>query len=331
MEKRSDQTSILENLGRFCRACIVSIVSVGPIPVHIAFIMDGNRRYAKKKNLLEGTGHRFGYLALINMLKCCYELGIKYVTIYAFSIDNFKRRPEEVESTMKLIQEKIEELIKEESLLNIYGVRVYFLGNLKLLNKSVRLTAERAMAATAGNSKAVLSICVGYTSTDEIVHAVQECCERKWDEIRELDSSGAGYGLISIGTNEESKGENIVGVADIEKHMYAAVVPDPDIIIRTSGETRLSNFLLWQSADSLLYSPSILWPEIGFRHLVWAVLDFQRNFHYLKKKGKESEVSWWKSIPRILKYCLFWMVGILILFQFHSLSQKNVEIVWGFF
>ncbi|KAI5673722.1 hypothetical protein M9H77_14086 [Catharanthus roseus] len=292
MEKRlGDQaTRIYEHFGSFLRRCIFSVLSVGPIPVHIAFIMDGNRRYAKKWNSLEGAGHRFGYIALTYMLKYCYELGVKYVTIYAFSIDNFKRCPEEVESTMQLMEEKIEELIKEESLVNLYGVRIYFLGDLKLLSKSGRLAVERAMAATAGNSKAVLSICVAYTCTDEIVHAVQECCEEKWDEIRELESSGSGYGLISIGANEMSKGQSTINVIDIERHMYTAVAPDPDIIIRTSGETRLSNFLLWQSAGCLLYSPSVLWPEIGFRHLVWAVLDFQRNFSCLRRKRKQSEV-----------------------------------------
>lgn len=325
MDKRlSDQTRIFGHFGRFLRTCIFSVISVGPIPVHIAFIMDGNRRYAKKQNLLEGSGHRFGYLALINMLKYCYELGIKYVTVYAFSIDNFKRRPQEVESTMRLIQEKIEELINEESVLSQYGVRIYFLGNLRLLNKSVRLAAEKAMAATAGNSKAVLSICVAYTSTDEIVHAVQECCEGIWNEIRELDSSGAGCGLIPIGANEEGKRENIIDIADIEKHMYAAVAPDPDIIIRTSGETRLSNFLLWQSAYSLLYSPSILWPEIGFRHLVWAILDFQRNFSYLKRKRKQSEVFWWKTILQFVKYCVFLAVGIITVFHFLGLSLQKM-------
>ncbi|KAK6116512.1 hypothetical protein DH2020_049750 [Rehmannia glutinosa] len=238
--------------------------------------MDGNRRYAKKNNLEEGAGHRVGFLALMKMLKYCYELEVKYVTIYAFSIDNFKRRPEEVQSTMQLIQEKIEGLLEEESIVNRYGVRVYFTGNLELLSKPVKLAAKKAMNATANNSKAVLSICIAYTSTDEIVHAVEETCNKKRDEFRVLDTSGAGYGSIDV------------AVADVEKHMYMSVAPDPDIIIRTSGETRLSNFLLWQSASSILYSPGVLWPEIGFRHLVRVVWDFQRNFAYLEKKRKQS-------------------------------------------
>ena len=113
---------------------------------------------------------------------------------------------------------------------------------------------------------------IAYTSTDEISHAVHESCEEKSDEVKVLNDC-------------EAKDEkNIIGMADIERHMYMAVAPDPDIIIRTSGETRLSNFLLWQSSSCLLYSPSILWPEIGFRHLVKAILDFQNHLYYLNKQ-----------------------------------------------
>ncbi|KAK4423818.1 Dehydrodolichyl diphosphate synthase 6 [Sesamum alatum] len=136
--------------------------------------MDGNRRYAKKQNLEGGAGHRFGFLALMNMLKYCYELGVKVRYHLCFKAsENFKRRPEEVQTTMQLIQEKIEGLIEKESIVNCYGVRIHFCGNFKLLSEPVKLAAEKAMKATACNSKAVLSICIAYTSTDEIVHAVE--------------------------------------------------------------------------------------------------------------------------------------------------------------
>ncbi|KAK8506165.1 hypothetical protein V6N11_059824 [Hibiscus sabdariffa] len=267
-----------DTIVNFLRKCIFYVLSVGPIPNHIAFIMDGNRRYTKRWNLMQGAGHKVGYSALMSMLKYCYELGVRYVTIYAFSIDNFKRTPEEVQSLMDLMLDKIEELLKEESIVNRYGIRVYFSGNLKLLSEPVRLAAERAMLATAKNSKAVLSICVAYTSTNEILHAVQESCEEKWDEITLLNSSG-GY--------EPDENVNLIKLTDIEKHMYMAFAPDPDIIIRTSGETRLSNFLLWQSANCYLYSPSVLWPEIGFRQFLWVILNFQRIQVYLDKKRKQ--------------------------------------------
>ncbi|PQQ17829.1 dehydrodolichyl diphosphate synthase 6-like [Prunus yedoensis var. nudiflora] len=163
--------------------------------------MDGNRRYAKKRKLKEGDGHRVG-------------------------------DPEEVQSLMDLMQEKIEGLIKEESIVNRYGIRVHFIGNLKLLSEPVRLAAERAMEATANNSSGVLSICIAYTSTDEIVHAVQESCEEKSDEISVMNASGDGYGLLQLGGNEKEERENIVKLTDIEKHMYMAVAPDPDILIQ---------------------------------------------------------------------------------------------------
>ncbi|XP_028127372.1 dehydrodolichyl diphosphate synthase 6-like [Camellia sinensis] len=166
-----------DSLCSFQRNCIFYVLSVGPISYHIAFIMDGNRRYAKKWNMVESAGHRVGFLALISMLRYCYELGLKYVTVYAFSIDNLKRKPEEVQALMDLMEEKIEGLMKEESIVNRYGVRVHFIGNLKLLNKSVRVAGERVMEATANNSKVVMSICVAYTSTDEIVNTIQRSCD----------------------------------------------------------------------------------------------------------------------------------------------------------
>lgn len=274
---------LLENVYFFIRKCIILLLSAGPVPSHIAFIMDGNRRYAKKLSLEEGHGHRAGHSALMSMLRYCYEFGVKYVTIYAFSIDNFKRSPKEVGSLMHLMQEKIEELIREESEVNRYGIRVYFKGNLDLLSDSVRSAAERAMVATACNSKATLSICVAYTSTDEIVHAVEQSCEEKRYRI-----NGKSINSSQNYNTNDTVDKNRIAITDVDRNMYMAEVPDPDIIIRASGETRLSNFLLWQSEKCLLYSPEPLWPEIGFRHLVWAILNFQRNVGYLKD-AKEKE------------------------------------------
>ncbi|XP_059655008.1 dehydrodolichyl diphosphate synthase CPT3-like [Cornus florida] len=244
--------------------------------------MDGNRRYAKKRNMAEGAGHKAGMLALKYMVGYCCELGVKYVTIYAFSIENFKRQPEEVEALMDLILKKIEGLMKEDSCANRYGLRVHFAGNLTLLSERIREASKKAMEATAANSKAVLSICVAYTSTDEIANAVQQSCKEKCDKI-------AGYGSNGlVGGNEEyCHGQNSIKVVDMEKHMYMAIAPDPDILIRTSGETRLSNFLLWQTAYCYIYSPSALWPEIGLRHLVWAILNFQSTHFYVEKKKKQ--------------------------------------------
>ncbi|KAK9040966.1 hypothetical protein V6N11_016099 [Hibiscus sabdariffa] len=257
--------------------CIFRILSVGPMPNHIAFIMDGNRRYSKRCNSMEGSVHKAGFSVLKSMLKYCYEFGVRYVTVYAFSIDNFKRNPEEVESLMDLMVEKIEGVLKEERNFNRYGIRIMFSGNLELLSQPVRLAAERAMLATANNSRAVFSVCVAYSSTDEILRAVRKSCEEKWDDIT----------AFSLGGSEQDEMDHRIILTDIEKHMYMAAAPDPDIIIRSSGETRLSNFLLWQSTHCFLYSPSALWPEIGFRHFVWGILNFQRIHFYLDKKRKQ--------------------------------------------
>lgn len=275
---------IFEHVISLFRRCTFVVLSMGSIPNHVAFIMDGNRRFAKKKKLAEGAGHRIGYLALTFMLKYCYELGVKYVTVYAFSIDNFKRSPEEVQSVMDLMLEKVELLIREESLVNQYGVRLHFLGNLNLLSDPVRKAVERAMEATRNNNRAELAICVAYTSTDEIVHAVQRSCEEKWNEMSSKSVNGVEH---SLGKLVAKNGENSITLPDVEKHMYTAVTPDPDMLIRTSGEARLSNFLLWQTSLCYLYSPSVLWPEINFWHFLWAILNYQRNHRHLVKKRKQ--------------------------------------------
>ncbi|XP_022136359.1 dehydrodolichyl diphosphate synthase 6 isoform X2 [Momordica charantia] len=190
---------ILERVAIFLRRCIFTVISIGSIPNHIAFIMDGNRRYAKKKKLGKGAGHRIGYMALTSMLKYCYELGV--------------------------------------------------------------------------------------SSTDEIVHAVEKSCEEKWDEMSSKSSNAAGCDLGKLLVAEN--GENLIKSTDVEKNLHTVVTSNPDMLIRTSGEARLSNFLLWQTSSSYLYSPSVLWPEINLWHLLWAILNFQRNHLYLVKKRKQ--------------------------------------------
>ena len=153
------------------------------------------------------------------MLQYCYELGIKYVTVYAFSIDNFRRKPEEVRSLMDLMLEKIKSLLDKESIVHEYGIHVYFIGNFALLSDQVRAAAEEVMEATSERSGVVLLVCVAYNSTDEIVQAVKKSCVTKLD--RDMET---------------------IQLVDIEENMQMSVAPDPDILIRSSGETRLSNF-----------------------------------------------------------------------------------------
>lgn len=261
----------LEKLVLWAVKCLFMVLSVGPIPTHIAFIMDGNRRYAKKLNSAVGFGHKAGYWTLMTMVALCSELGVKYVTAYAFSIDNFKRQPEEVSFLMDLIHEKIEGMLDPQSIAHRLNVRVNFVGDLSLFDERIRTVAEKVTRATSRNSKTVLNICLAYTSCDEITRAVKEACKEKEEEGKIRGRKFCGVKLV-----------------DLERHLDMAVAPDPDIVVRSSGEMRLSNFLLWQTAYCSLYSPSAFWPELGLWHLVWAVLNFQRSYSYLEKKKKKA-------------------------------------------
>ncbi|XP_062228177.1 dehydrodolichyl diphosphate synthase CPT3-like isoform X2 [Phragmites australis] len=273
-------TGVLASVQKFLRKCLVAVLSYGPMPKHIAFIMDGNRRYAKFRSIQEGTGHRVGFSALIASLLHCYELGVKYITVYAFSIDNFKRDPSEVQSLMELMEEKINELLENRNVINKINCKINFWGNLDLLCEPVRLAAQKLMASTAGNTGLVFSVCMPYNSTSEIVNAVSEVCAERREMLQEEHAGNCNGHAANNGVHSD------ISVADLDRHMYSTGCPDPDIVIRTSGETRLSNFLLWQTTFSHLQNPDPLWPEFSLKHLVWAILQYQRVYSYLEENRK---------------------------------------------
>lgn len=266
-------TGVLASLQTFLRKCLIAVLAYGPMPKHIAFIMDGNRRYAKFRSIQEGTGHRVGFSALMSNLLYCYEMGVKYITVYAFSIDNFKRDPSEVQTLMDLMEEKINELLENSNVINKLNCRINFWGDLDMLCEPVRLAAQKLMEKTAENTGLVLSVCMPYNSTSEIVNAVNKVCAERREMLQKENGT-------SNGVHSE------ISVADLDRHMYSAGCPDPDIVIRTSGETRLSNFLLWQTTFSHLQNPDPLWPEFSFRDLVWAILQYQRAHPYLEQNRK---------------------------------------------
>ncbi|KAJ4733384.1 Alkyl transferase [Rhynchospora pubera] len=266
---KSKISKISGYVGFIMRKLLFSVLSVGPIPAHVAIIMDGNRRFAKRRSLLQdsidpASGHRLGFRSLISTIQYSFEMGVKCVTVYAFSIDNFKRSPQEVQMLMDLMREKIEEMSAEDGVFKALDVKINFWGNLELMTEPTRLSAKRAMDTTVHNKGPELSVCVAYTSTNEITHAIEA-------SVRDL------------------KGKDQVQVSDLERNLYSAGCVEPDIIIRTSGETRLSNFLLWQSDFTHLQNPKPLWPEFSLRHLVWAVLEYQRVYAYLKNKKEGIE------------------------------------------
>ena len=216
---------------------------------HIAIIMDGNRRWAKEKNLPSAMGHKKGVDSLKNILRTCNDFSIKYLTVYAFSTENWNRKKEEVEFLMNLVAVTLTNELAE---MHKENVQIHFIGDLTKLSDKLQKILANAVATTKNNTGVVLQIALNYGARDEIVHAVQKIVESgvKSDEIDEQ--------LIS-------------------ENLYTAGVPDPDILIRTGGEQRISNYLLWQIAYSEIIIRSEFWPDFDKNSLKDSILEFGKR------------------------------------------------------
>ncbi len=229
----------------------------GSMPQHIAVIMDGNRRWAKKRGLLPWLGHRYGAKKAREFLNWCLDLGIKTVTLYVFSTENFLRTPEEVNELMKIIEEEVIKAFDDDSLKR-NKVRVKILGKKELLPPSLRDKLERLEKSTEQHDKHFLNIAIAYGGRMEIVDAVRNI-------VRDVLT-----GKLTIEQISE---------AEIEKRLYTSHLPNPypDLVIRTSGEERLSGFLLWQSAYSELYFIDVYWPDFRKIDLWRAIRTYQKR------------------------------------------------------
>ena len=216
---------------------------------HIAIIMDGNRRWAKEHNLPSAMGHKKGVDALKAALKACHNFGVKYLTVYAFSTENWNRKPEEVDFLMDLLANTIKNEMKE---LHENGVVINFIGDLSRLNKKLQDILYEAMEYTKNNTGVRLQIAFNYGARDEIVHAVKK--------------------LIDKGVKSQDVTSDI-----ISKELYTSNIPDPDLLIRTGGEMRVSNYLLWQIAYSEIYVTKQYWPEFDEESLAQAIYEFGRR------------------------------------------------------
>ena len=205
------------------------------IPEHVAIIMDGNGRWAESRGLPRFEGHKAGTENLRQIIKASVEFGVKHLTIYAFSTENWGRPKDEVNGLMTILETVIDRELNE---LNAEGVRICHIGRLEAMPKRVRSKVEHAVEMTGQNDRLILNVAWNYGGRDEIIHAVQE--------------------IVRAGTTAEQVTEEL-----ISQHMYTRCSPDPDLIIRTSGEMRLSNFLIWQSAYSEWYSTTTLWPDFN--------------------------------------------------------------------
>ena len=216
---------------------------------HIAIIMDGNRRWAKEKNLPSAMGHKKGVDALKNILRACNDFGIKYLTVYAFSTENWNRKKEEVEFLMNLVAVTLTNELAE---MHKENVQIHFIGDLTRLSVKLQNILANAVETTKNNTGVILQIALNYGSRDEIVHAVQR--------------------IVESGVKPNEISEKL-----ISDNLYTAGVPDPDILIRTGGEQRISNYLLWQIAYSEIIIRNEFWPDFDKNSLKDSILEFGKR------------------------------------------------------
>lgn len=221
-------------------------VDMSRLPRHIAIIMDGNGRWAKKRGLPRTAGHKVGAEVFRKIATYCKNLGVEYLTVYAFSTENWKRPAEEVDTLMALFKNYMLEAIDT---MERDHIRLQFFGDMSAVSPELQALVERTNEMSRHIEGFQANICLNYGGRDEILHAAREC-------------AAAG---------EELTEENFA------KHLYSAGVPDPELIIRPSGEIRLSNFLLWQCAYSEFYFCDTLWPDFDERTLDAAIIDYQKR------------------------------------------------------
>ncbi|HEY8346300.1 MAG TPA: isoprenyl transferase [Symbiobacteriaceae bacterium] len=226
---------------------------LGAGPRHVAVIMDGNGRWALRRGLPRTAGHRAGVEALKGIVRACPDLGIEILTAYAFSTENWKRDKDEVDFLMNLL---VEYCRSEVDTLNANGVRIRAIGRIDELPELQRSEIRRAMELTQHNNRLILNLAVNYGSHAELVDAMRSIA-------REVQA-----GLITPDEIDESV---------VERHLYTAGLPAPDLVIRTGGEMRLSNFLLWQASYSEIWVSDVAWPDFRPEHLERAIRDFQRR------------------------------------------------------
>src|SRR4051794_5561946 len=229
-------------------------IDPGRLPAHIAIIMDGNGRWANRRNMPRVAGHKAGIDPVRNTVETCARLGITALTLYAFSVENWKRPRHEVETLWRLLRYYLRRELPD---LMENNIRLAAIGRLEALPRQVRQELESVMEATSGNTGLVVSLAINYGGRAELVDAVNAL----------LDKARIEGTLDQLQVSEE----------DISSALYTARIPDPDLLIRTSGEMRISNFLLWQIAYSELYVTETLWPDFKRSDLLNAILDYQKR------------------------------------------------------
>lgn len=232
---------------------LLDAIDLTALPSHVAVIMDGNGRWARRRGLPRVAGHRAGIQAVREVLEGAGELGIRVLTLYAFSQENWKRPETEVRTLMELLRDY---LARELDAIHRNNVRFRTIGDITVLAPEIQEELERARRLTAGNTGVLFNVALNYSGRAELLRAVNQLLE------------------------ESRSNPSLVGRVDeamLASRLYTHDVPDPDLLIRTSGELRVSNFLLWQIAYSEIWVTDTLWPDFRKRHLYEAILSYQRR------------------------------------------------------
>ncbi len=225
----------------------------GAVPRHIAIIMDGNGRWARERHMPRPFGHRSGMKAVRAVVEGCLNSGVQWLSLFAFSQENWQRPETEVTALMSLLEEYI---AREAEELRQQGVRVRVFGDLDRLSGPAASAVNRLMRDTESGEKLGLNLFISYGGRAELVRAAR---------------------MMAVDVQAGRLTPDMIDEAEIRSRLFTAACPDPDLLIRTSGEQRLSNFLLWQIAYAELYISSVLWPDFGRAALYEAILDFQRR------------------------------------------------------
>ena len=241
---------------------LLESIDTDNLPKHLAIIMDGNGRWAKQKGFLRAIGHENGTKSVRVTVETCAKLGIENLTLYAFSTENWNRPKLEVDTLMKLL---VHSLKNELKTLQENNIRLNSIGNLEQLPKSIRKELNEVIETTKSNSRMTLTLALSYGSREELISAVKNISHKVKNNI------------ISIDSIDESI---------INQHLYTHNLPDVDLLIRTSGEHRISNFLLWQIAYAEFYFIDVLWPDFTENHLYEAIISYQKRE---RRFGKTSE------------------------------------------
>jgi undecaprenyl diphosphate synthase len=232
------------------------------LPSHLAIIMDGNGRWAKQKGMLRALGHEKGIKSVRKTVEACAKLGIQNLTLYAFSTENWNRPKLEVDTLMKLL---VSSLKKEIKTLQTNNIKLNAIGNLTNLPDSVQKELQEVIDKTVENSRMTLTLALSYGAREELIQAVKK---------------------ISIKVKNNIISEETIDESIINQHLYTHNLPDVDLVIRTSGEHRISNFLLWQIAYAEFYFTEVLWPDFSENDLYEAIISYQKRE---RRFGKTSE------------------------------------------